>query len=561
MSSPPKFRLRLRAQRPTSGCVSGQPAPVLSAQLQRYFDTQRAKASAAQQFQPSPQQQALFDWVEQGSGNLILQAVAGAGKTTSLIEAARRMQGTIFLGAFNKDAVKDIKAKATNAGVLRRGLYISTMHSAAFGSWRVKHPKVVVDAQKTSRLIDSVSRLGETNSDLRDAAVFVKKMVSFGKQFLMGVRAPVDNLVIWRKLALHFSADMELPEHIELERALEWVVEVYRRSHDQCRDVVDFDDMIYAPIAYNLRLFKNDWVLGDEWQDCNPARRELMRRSLKATGRAIFVGDARQAIYGFTGAGGDSLARTKAEFNCAELPLSVSYRCPKAVVSYVHQWVNHIEAHPTAADGEVRTPQYDAKQLDSVTHEPVPWFVQERLGSADAVLCRYTRPLVKTAYAMIKTGLPCKVAGRDIGKGLIALAQLWKVKTTAKLRERLATYYKREIAKARAEQSDRREQEVQDKVDTLVVFLDRCDQLGKHTIAELVQEIESLFADDTGGVLTLSTGHKAKGREWPRVYWLQTTQCKPPRKEWEAEQEDNLKYVIGTRAMQTLVLVPEELAS
>jgi DNA helicase II / ATP-dependent DNA helicase PcrA len=54
----------------------------------------------------------------------------------------------------------------------------------------------------------------------------------------------------------------------------------------------------------------------------------------------------------------------------------------------------------------------------------------------------------------------------------------------------------------------------------------------------------------------LSSIHKAKGQEWPCVYWLRT----PPRsqqQEWQQQQELNLKYVAATRAMRELVLVQE----
>ena len=38
-------------------------------------------------FVPSVQQQAVFDFVTGGNGNAIVEAVAGAGKTTTIIEA------------------------------------------------------------------------------------------------------------------------------------------------------------------------------------------------------------------------------------------------------------------------------------------------------------------------------------------------------------------------------------------------------------------------------------------------------------------------------------------
>ena len=55
--------------------------------------------------------------------------------------------------------------------------------------------------------------------------------------------------------------------------------------------------------------------------------------------------------------------------------------------------------------------------------------------------------------------------------------------------------------------------------------------------------------------VVLSSIHKAKGREWNRVYWLQTGPSKWARKEWELQQETNLCYVATTRAKSALYLV------
>jgi hypothetical protein len=56
----------------------------------------------ARPFVPSLQQQSFFDWINTGSGSCVLEAVAGSGKTTTLIEALKLMKGTIFFGAYNK---------------------------------------------------------------------------------------------------------------------------------------------------------------------------------------------------------------------------------------------------------------------------------------------------------------------------------------------------------------------------------------------------------------------------------------------------------------------------
>ena len=63
------------------------------------------------------------------------------------------------------------------------------------------------------------------------------------------------------------------------------------------------------------------------------------------------------------------------------------------------------------------------------------------------------------------------------------------------------------------------------------------------TLEEAIGYAEHLFTQK--GTITLLTGHKAKGLEWPTVYHLD------PWLIGEAEQELNLRYVIQTRALDT----------
>jgi superfamily I DNA/RNA helicase len=379
----------------------------------------------------------------------------------------------------------------------------------------------------------------------------------------------------------HFGVEQDLPEDADMDFAWEAVMTIYSESIKTCGKIIDFDDQIFAPLMFNCRFFRNDWVLIDECQDINPARRELAKRLLKPTGRLLAVGDSRQAIYGFTGAGGDSVEKIIEEFGCARLPLTVTYRCPKAVVSYVHQWVDHIQAHEDAPEGVVRDVAFSpdpkpcraclgtgislghvktCSACDGAKLSPAePWFQQDAPGAKDVILCRYTAPLIRNAFAMLRAGVACKVEGRDIGNNLIALASQWKVKSLDALQKRVEQWQVAQVAKAQAKNSERQEQDINDRVATLMVFIERCREKGVHTVEGLIVEIKSIFADNVKGVMTLSTIHKAKGREWPRVYWLQGPIRGRNLQEWEMAQELNMKYVAGTRAQAELILVPEAL--
>ena len=54
----------------------------------------------------SPQQLDFINWAQTGTGSCVLEAVAGAGKTTTLLAAARKMRGRIAVLAYNKSIAK-----------------------------------------------------------------------------------------------------------------------------------------------------------------------------------------------------------------------------------------------------------------------------------------------------------------------------------------------------------------------------------------------------------------------------------------------------------------------
>jgi superfamily I DNA/RNA helicase len=326
--------------------------------------------------------------------------------------------------------------------------------------------------------------------------------------------------------------------------------QIYRLSLDQCRSVIDFDDMILAPLVFRARFWPKDWVLVDESQDTNPARRALALAMLKPkTGRMIFVGDPAQAIYGFTGADSDSMNQLAQATNAKMLPLNVTRRCPKAVVEQAQRLVPDFVAHEDAPMGVVRAIEYDA-------------LVTEGLSKTDAILCRNTAPLVQTAYMLISNGIACRVEGREIGSGLIKLACRWKLKTLDKLLIKLEDYQARQTAKFMSRDQEDRIQGLVDQLDCLRIIINRCQAQNKHSIDDLVKDIEAMFGNTPDGqqppVLTLSTGHKSKGREFARVYLLDMQKyCPSPyaKKDWQLVQERNLEYVMITRAMRELIYV------
>ena len=67
-------------------------------------------------FKPTPYQQAIFDWFKDGSGNLMIQAVAGSGKTTTIIQALEYIpkNDKVLMLAFNRSIADELNKRVSN---------------------------------------------------------------------------------------------------------------------------------------------------------------------------------------------------------------------------------------------------------------------------------------------------------------------------------------------------------------------------------------------------------------------------------------------------------------
>jgi DNA helicase-2/ATP-dependent DNA helicase PcrA len=494
----------------------------------------------------SQQQNDLFNWAREGRGSTFVQARAGTGKTTTLIGVCRVLRDmgvrSAALAAYNKKIADEIKGKLLAEGFTWKDVNVNTFHGHGYKPLRKVYPKALLD-DRVKR--DELLRLAAVPPHVEN---FSLKLMSLAKNAAMGVFRDVDDVAAWHDLVEHHDLedDLESPRYLQL--GIDKSREMLRWSNEICDRLIMFDDMIYVPVLKRMRFWQNEWIMIDEAQDTNAIRRAMARMMLREDGRSMWVGDDRQAIYGFTGADADCLRIIQSEFGCDVHPLTKTYRCPRAVVAMAREYVPDIEAHPGAAEGVVRD-LHETQLLDG----------SQNLRATDAVLCRKTAPLVSLAFALIKRGVACHVEGREIGDGLLKLAKRWKsVKTIDALRSKLDEWCEREVAKFMAKKKEGKAEQTRDRVDTLLALMDGCSDLPC-----VEKKIETMFADNAP-TLTLSTVHKSKGREWPRVFVLGRRQFMPSsfaRQQWQQVQEDNLIYVAYTRAQEELVLVDVDAAA
>ena len=85
-------------------------------------------------YTPSTYQQNVFDFVQHGTGNAVISALAGSGKTTVIVSCMKlvpKTQKCLFL-AFNKSIVNTLQEKVKNYS----NCYVKTMHSLGFAILR-----------------------------------------------------------------------------------------------------------------------------------------------------------------------------------------------------------------------------------------------------------------------------------------------------------------------------------------------------------------------------------------------------------------------------------------
>ncbi|MDA3834102.1 MAG: AAA family ATPase, partial [Spirochaetales bacterium] len=265
-------------------------------------------------------------------------------------------------------------------------------------------------------------------------------------------------------------------------------------------------------------------------------------------GHRLYIADqilVHNSIYGFRGSDSESLSNIAKEFDAIELPLSMSYRCPRKVVEYAQQVVSHIEASPTAIEGSVQR-----------------WkeFTGEEFTRDDMIICRNTAPLVKVAYGLIGRHIPAKVIGRDIGTNLIKLIDRLKPKGIDGdngLIVKLDAWKQKETEKLLKADKEDQIQGVEDKYDTLKAFIQGSKA---NTVPQIKQAIEDLFGGDQKNAIPLCTVHKSKGLEAKRVFVLDDhlMPSKYACKEWQQDQENNLRYVAYTRAQEDLIFIDSD---
>lgn len=500
--------------------------------------------------------------------HVIVEARAGSGKTTTLIEGLKVVKGltptiipspqqqavwdqmaksqgvrTVCFCAFNKSIAQELQQRVP------AGCQAMTLHSLGFSAVRRAFSSVKVNEY---RVEDIISEL--LDKDIRDLRKYSQVLLKATKDLVglckMNLTDPTETNLA--QLASHYEIDTTDDRKSYRTEVFELVPRVLERCKDLKDNCIDFSDMVWLPVALDLPVFQNDLLLVDEAQDLNRCQQAL---AMKAGKRLILCGDPRQAIYGFAGADAESMPRMTTvlsgmDAGCVILPLTVTRRCGKAIVKEANAIVPEFYAHESNPEGVVKEARMASKTYTGPTYH-------DQAADGDMVLCRVNAPLVSECFRFIRMGRKANIQGRDVAAGLISTINKLKAVSLVQLVEKISDWLHKEKQKEQAKRnpSESKLIALQDRADCILCFTE-----GAATVEDVIARINSVFTDDGKAKgIRLSSIHKSKGLEADRVFLLEPEGATVPhpmaKSPWQYEQELNLRYVAITRAIHELVYV------
>lgn len=492
---------------------------------------------------PSIYQQDIYDFIEYDEGSAVIEAVAGSGKTTTIVNAVSLIpkDKSILMLAFNRSIKKELKERVP------RHVVVETFNSLGASMLRKRLGNLTVNAYQLNNIVADMmpkylfDEIGIETIDLakKSKVMGLLPRAIQGKSIIDGTR---EN---WEWLIDHFCISID-KEHIsDAIQYAEWAIDegITIASDDR---IIDYDDQVYLPAIKGVSACdKYDFVFVDEAQDASPVRMKLVEMSLKDDGRMIAVGDRSQAIYGFSGADSKAMQSFIDKFDAIELPLSTSYRCAKNIVKEAQKVMPTIQHTDNAPQGIVES----IDKLD-----------QSTLQKGDMIICRKNAPIISTAYSLMSKGIPCHVLGRDFSSNLTSLIKKLKPNGLIGhmgLDEKLSAWESSEIERWQKEEKDDMVSKV---IDNAMCIRAVMSQQDITTIDELLSSIKNMFGKDENldakNTITLCSVHKSKGLESDRVFILNRSDMPAKtKKQWQHEQEMNLIYVAITRAKKELYYV------
>lgn len=469
---------------------------------------------------PTEEQRLIKEAARTTKDNIIVHALAGAAKTSTLVLIARACMVPILSVAFNVRIAKEMTDRMPGNTTSR------TLNGVGHKAWQnTRSGRCVVDKDKVynicKSLIDDLP--GKEKSEGYGVFTTLMNAVRGGKTAGYVPKKFADMAKpLMTAEDLFASLDEEPGPLLE-----DLIIAASERSMTAAFDKnIDYDDQILMPTVFPATFDSFPLTLVDEAQDLSALNHVMLRKMVK-TNRLIAVGDEFQSIYGFRGAHADSMSLLQQSFDMRRHDLTICFRCPQAVVAEARFRAPAMQYPEWAEVGEVR--------------HMATWTIADMPMDA-TILCRNNAPLFKCAITLLKNGRYPELVGADIGKAIIKIMKKFGDETmTATQAVDCA-----DVWKAGKLEKSRNPGSIIDQYECIMVFLEQAPDLRG-----AIAYAERLLA--TAGGIKLMTVHKAKGLEWDNVFLLDRQLINLQR-----SQDRNLLYVAMTRAKKSLSYITTE---
>ncbi|MDX3612305.1 UvrD-helicase domain-containing protein [Streptomyces europaeiscabiei] len=407
--------------------------------------------------------------------HLVLQAGAGTGKTTTLamLAASTKRRGRYL--AFNKDIAR------VAADRFPRTVMCKTAHATAYAALghryagRLNGPRQ--PAWKTGQALGITRpiRIGDHEISHKTLSHTVLRAVT---RFCYSA-----DRALARHHVPHLRRLTTRAEHAQLvDEVLPFAAKAWADLHMFDQGEVRFEHDHYLKMwALTQPKIEADFLFLDEAQDTNPVLEHVFNAQ-RDHAQLVMVGDSAQAIYGWRGA-----RDVMTDFDAAALTLTRSFRFGPLLAEQANRWLELAQA-PIRLTGS----------------ETIPTEVGD-VANPDAVLCRTNIGAMAEVMRLLSEG--SRVALARGGHTLASLAL-----AARDLKEGRRTSHPELVLFASWG-------EVQDYATCdpaggdLQPFVDLVDTHGPDAILAAVDEL----TDEDHADVTVSTAHKAKGREWATV--------------------------------------------
>lgn len=524
------------------------------------------------QFKPSKYQKKIFEFITNGTGNAVVSAVAGSGKTTTLLKSLEIIpkDKTVLFMAFNKSIADELKTRIPDNDNIK----VSTVHGFGFDVLRkikgyeqdqidkrkykilYRHitdyssgrNKTILDPYKFNDIcmgyVKNIINIVTSHNDIDEKQFYndVSTLCDLGRLNFIDVFIKTNGVYEISELAKKHSINNE-----DGESEVAWYLINLGLFYT---DKIDFTDMVYLPNALDLETNTYDFVFIDECQDLNTCQRLLMQKAIKPdVGRFVAVGDPKQAIYAFAGADHTSYQKLCDIPNTIQLPLSETYRCGSDIVTMVKHINPDIKSHKKNGKGEI---------IDEFSYQDVQ--------DGDMVLCRQTFPVVSLCVRYLSEGKRAYIIGSDIGLSLITMIRDCEKNgeefNMVNVFSRLYHEKEKLVEKIMENHTMTKDEALEDSV--VIMYKEKIQVIEALSLNitdpnQVIEKINNIFSDKQKNGICLSNIHKSKGLEAERVFILQRDLM--PSKyavlPWQLEQENNLMYVAFTRAKKTLGFITD----